>query len=430
MYKAPIQPPKLTPSTLKMLLTVWPLMFGIAMIMVSSGLQGTLLGLRAEYEEFSPTVTGIIMAVYYGGFLLGCRIVPSLIASVGHIRVFAALASIASTTVLLHGMFVDPVLWFFIRMITGFCFSGVFIITESWLNKISSNSQRGKIFAVYVCVVNGGLFAGQFLINFAPISHIDLFIAVSVLISFALAPITLTNTKTPTYKTPDKVPFMTVFKRSPLAMAGVFVSGICGATVMGLGPVYASMVGMNTGEVSYFMAVYILGNAILPLLFGALSDRIDRRKVIILIGCLGAGTGALITLFPSYYMLAFFLGGCVTSIYSVSITHMQDRTKKSQIVSSSRSLILFNAIGAMCGPVIAGYTLSTWGADIFFAQVSLYMSIIIVIAIYRMFKGTKVDAEKKGKFVNLPTASAPTIFRLQVDKPSHTGEETLKDNSA
>lgn len=405
-------------STVSTLITVWPLMFGIFLIMVSSGLQGTLLGLRAEYEHFPHILTGIIMAMYYCGFLIGCKTVPPLIASVGHIRVFAALASIASTTVLFHGIFVNPMAWIIIRLITGFCFSGIFIISESWLNKISSNSQRGKIFAAYIFFVHGGLFAGQFFINIAPISQIDLFIAVSVMISFALTPITLTNTKTPPADDPDNSSFITVFNRSPLAMAGVFIAGLSSASVFSLGPVYASMSGMNTNGIAIFMATFILGNALLPLFFGALSDRIDRRKTIILIGTLGILASILITLFPAYFFLAFLVGGANSSLYSVSITHMQDRTKKNEIISSTRSLILFNAVGSMFGPVISGYVLTALGTKFFFAQVTLYMCFIIIISCYRMAKGTAINEDRKKKFFYTPFFSTPTISRLYVDKPA------------
>ena len=417
-------------STFRMLMTVWPLMFGISLIMISYGLQSTLLGLRAEHEAFPAFVTGLIMSMYFCGFLVGCRYVPQLIASVGHIRVFAALASIASTTILLHGVFVNPVVWIVIRLFTGFCFSGIFIIAESWLNKIATRKMRGKVFAAYISVVNGGVFLGQFLINLAPVEKIDLFIIVSVLISLALAPITLTNTRTPNYKKPDVVPFSTVFKTSPLAMAGVFVSGMSSATVIGLGPVYGNMIGLSTPEISYFMAIYILGNTLLPLYFGSLSDKVDRRKVILGIAILGLAISVLITAVPSLYLMSFFIGGATTALYSVSITHMQDFTKKSQIVSTSRSLILFNAVGAMFGPVISGFTLDYWGTKPFFGLVGCYMFFVICVASYRTITGKTIAQERKKKFTALPTFSAPTVFRLRMEKPPADVPHNSGDNPA
>lgn len=415
-------------SAAQKLLTVWPLMFGIALLMVSSGLQSTLLGLRAEHENFSHIITGLVMSMYYCGFLIGCVTVPKMVASVGHIRVFAALASVASTTVLFHGMFVTPVAWMATRLLTGICFSGIFIIAESWLNKISNNAQRGKIFAAYIFFVHGGLFAGQFLINLAPISEMDLFVIVSVLISLALTPITLTNTKTPPADKVDKVGFYSIFKKSPLAMAGVFFAGLSSSSVFSLGPVYAHMSEMDTHTVAIFMATYILGNALLPLFFGSLSDRIDRRKTIILIGITAIISSISMTLFPSFFFMAFFVGGANSSLYSVAITHMQDRISRDDIVASTRSLILFNSVGSMFGPIISGYMLTAHGVDVFFAQVTVYMTIIILIACYRMVKGAKIRADRKKKFMYTPSVSTPTFSRIHMQKINADKDNTDQQN--
>ena len=402
-------------STLKRLIAVWPLLFGIFILTISNGLQGTLLGLRASSEGFPVAITGIIMAMYYAGFLIGCQYVPKMIASVGHIRVFAALASMASTTILLHGLFVDPWLWIPIRLLTGFCFSGLFIIAESWLNKVANKEQRGTIFSAYVSIVYAGLFAGQFMINFAPLTKIDLFILVSILISVALAPITLTNKRTPGYHKPETISFRDMISISPLSMAGVFVSGLCGGTMISLGPVYASTTSMPSSEVAMFMAIYILGNAVLPIFMGSLSDKIDRRKVIKLSTIIAIICSALITMYTHYYILIFLLGGMMTSIYSVSITHMHDQIKRSQIVSASRALILFNSIGATIGPIIGGLYLSFMGHEGFFIMFAIYTGALLIIAFYRSIVGETI--KQKIAFVHLPAHFAPSIFRLK-EKPS------------
>ena len=396
-------------STLKRLIAVWPLLFGIFILTISNGLQGTLLGLRASSEGFPVAITGIIMAMYYAGFMIGCQYVPKMIASVGHIRVFAALASMASTTVLLHGLFVNPWLWIPIRLLTGFCFSGIFIIAESWLNKISNKEQRGTIFSAYVSIVYGGLFAGQFLINFAPLTQIDLFILVSILISIALAPITLTNKRTPGYQKPETISFRKMLNISPLAMSGVFVAGLCSSTMLSLGPVYASAIDMPRSEIAMFMAIYILGNAVLPIFLGALSDRIDRRRVIKLATIIAIICSALITVYTHYYILIFLLGGMITSLYSVSITHMHDQIKKTQIVSASRSLILFNSIGSTIGPIAGGFLLAYAGHEGFFIMFAVYTGILLIIASYRSIVGDTI--ERKRSFVHLPAHFAPSIFR-------------------
>lgn len=404
-------------TTIYRLLAVWPLLLGIALLTASNGLQGTLLGLRANAEGFPIEMIGFIMAVYFGGYLFASHYVPLLISSVGHIRVFAALASMASGGVLLYDVFPNPYLWLLLRMCTGFCFCGLFIIAESWLNQISSKKQRGTIFSAYIAIVNGGLFFGQFLINLAPVTSAHLFILVSFMISLALAPITLTNKPAPRYKKPQIVKFIDMLKKYPLPMAGVFASGICSSSIIGLGPVYADMQGLDKGQISVFMAVFVLGNAVLPLIMGALSDRLDRIKVIHLIAFIGMISAAAIAQFDHYFALVFILGGMIASLYSVSITYLHDQIKKAQIVSASRALIMFNGIGAMSGPIITGYFLSHFQSDIYFLVICFYMLAFMSFAIYRNFVGRHV--ENKHSFVQVPPTAAPSIMRLKADPPKN-----------
>lgn len=410
-------------SAFKRLLIVWPLLLGIGILTTSNGLQGTLLSLRANAEGFPVEITGIIMAMYYAGFLIGCRYIPGLIASVGHVRVFAALASMASTTVLIHGLFVNPWLWIPVRLLTGFCFSGLFIIAESWLNKISNKSQRGTIFSAYVSIVYGGLFTGQFLINLAPLTSMDLFVLVSIMISFALAPITLTNKRTPAYKKPEPIAFKTMMEISPLSMTGVFVAGLCNGTMLSLGPIYAQSLNLPASEIAIFMGVYILGNTIFPVILGPLSDKIDRRMVIKFATSAAIICAAIITLYSYSYILIFILGGMVTSLYSVSITHMNDQIKKAQIVSASRSLILFNSFGSMIGPIVAGILLSQLGHQSFFGMMSLYLIALICVAFYRIIFGEKII--QKRRFVHIPAFSAPSVMRLKSKTVNKTKEKDL-----
>lgn len=399
------------------LFAVWPLLLGISLLTASNGLQGTLLGLRANAEGFPVNMIGLIMASYYGGYLFACGYVPNLIASVGHIRVFAALASIASTSVLLYDVFTDPVLWIPFRVITGFCFCGLFIITESWLNQISSKKQRGAIFSAYIAIVNIGMFLGQFLINLAPVTNAHLFILVSVMISFALAPITLTNKPAPRYNKPEVVSFMTMLMKYPLPMAGVFISGICSSTFIGLGPVYADIINLPKSDISILMAMFILGNALIPLIMGSLSDRIDRIHVIHLIAVIGIISSALIIYSTHYYLLIFILGGMVASLYSVSITYLHDQIKKTQIVSASRALIMFNGIGAMVGPIIGGFVLSHFDPNFFFLTIYIYMLVFLAFAVYRNIIGKHI--ERKRSFVQVPSYMAPSAMSLKADPPTN-----------
>ncbi len=421
-------------SVNEILFSIWPLLFGIACLTTSNGLQGTLLGLRAEYEGFPVSIIGIIMATYYAGYLAACRIVPNLMISVGHIRVFAALASMASTTVLLHGLFVNPFLWIPIRLISGFCFCGLFIITESWLNQTAKKKQRGTIFSAYIAIVNIGLFAGQFMINLAPLEGTSLFILVSVLISIALAPITLTNKPAPKYRKPASFDFKSMLKKYPVPMVGVFVSGFCSSTILSLGPVYASLVQLSKSDVSFLMGAFVLGTALIPLMLGILSDKMDRRIIIEAACVVGIACATAMWFYGHHFALFFVFGGIVASLYSVSITFLNDQIKKSQVVSASRTLILFNAVGATLGPLIGGILLSYLGPKSIFALCMVIMVAMFCLAVYRNIVGKHV--KPKHDFVQVPTMAAPSVMRLQPEitppppteaPPSAVGSLVIED---
>ena len=175
----------------------WALFFGFGIISLAHGLQGSLIGVRSIIEGFSFISAGLVVAGYYVGYLSGSVIIPVFLKRVGHIRVFAALASLASIAILLHSIFLDPYSWFLIRIFTGISLSGIFIIMESWLNDKSTNQTRGKLLSVYMIITFVFVGLGQLLLNISDPAKVDLFILVSILLSFALLPILLSNTEQP-----------------------------------------------------------------------------------------------------------------------------------------------------------------------------------------------------------------------------------------
>jgi len=382
------------------------------MIMMGNGLQGTLLGLRANMEGFPIFITGIVMSLYYGGFLLGCYVTPKIIASVGHIRVYAALASVASTTILLHGVFVDPWLWGLIRIFSGMSFAGLFIVTESWLNSIATNRLRGLTFGIYIFVLNSSLFIGQFLINLAPLGDMGLFVLISVLVSLALLPLTLANKPAPGYAAPETLPLRKLIKTSQLALVSVFASGFCAGTVMGIGVVYADELGQTKSWAAGLMASYILGSALIPLVIGTISDRLDRRKVIIGIAFCAFATSLIFNISPYTFILMFVFGGLITSIYSVGLAYMNDNIKPDQAVSASTSLILINGMGAMLGPLISGLIMEYIALNAFFYGFSIVLLSLFFFGIYRAYAGDKVIVEEQGEFVHMPTRTSPELLQI------------------
>src|SRR5210317_405020 len=215
----------------------WAILLGIGFMMLANGLQGTLLGVRAGIEGFSTFTTGIMMSGYFVGLFIGSMVAPRLVNRVGHIRVFSALASLASISILFHGVYIDASLWWFMRVITGICFAGFYVVTESWLNDRASNETRGSLLSVYMVIVTGSMGAGQFLLNLARPEAIDLFILISIIISFGLIPILLTVKPAPSFATSSKMSVIDLYRASPLALIGNGLTGVAQGTIIGLGAI-------------------------------------------------------------------------------------------------------------------------------------------------------------------------------------------------
>lgn len=395
------------------LMLAWPLLIGMFMIMIGNGLQGTLLALRAELDGFSIAAIGIIMTLYYCGYLAGWFIVPTMIKSVGHIRVFAGFASLASTTILVQGLFIDPYIWSIVRFISGLSFVGLFIVAESWLNNISPNRLRGQVLSSYIFVVNGGLFAGQFLINIGSIETIGLFVLISILISLSLLPITLANKATPGYEEVENLPFKKLIKTSTLAVLCVFACGFMNAGMLSIGPVFAQSLGISIPQISFLMALYILGCAIVPLAAGWLSDQFDRRKVITGTSFIGFIFSLWLAIDTDWiYACAFVVGGCSTAIYSIGVAMMNDRLKTSQMTSATASLILINGVGACISPVLLGTMIVVLGLSSFFGTFAIMLIITAAYGIYRHFTGPEIDVEDQGDFQTIPTRSGAGIAAI------------------
>lgn len=404
------------------LLLAWPLFLGLFMIMSGNGLQGTLLGLRASVEGFPVFVTGIVMSLYYAGYFIGCLITSKMLASVGHIRVFAALASIASTTILLHGVFVEPILWGFVRVVSGISFAGLFIVSESWLNSIATNKLRAKIFGFYLMVTNGGHFAGQFLINVAPLEDIGLFILVSILVSLSMLPLTLANKPSPGFELSENLPIKSLFKSSQLALASVFTSGICAGTIFGIGAVYATESGQSSSWAAAFVATYIAGSATIPLVLGSISDNMDRRLMIIIIafsGFVASTAFTFVEVMPYIpFILIYMIGGFVTSLYGVGLAYMNDHIKPEQSVSASTTLILVNGCGAMLGPLFGGLIMDVIGTTALFIAFAIVFMVLFLFGAYRAKVGRNINVEEQGEFVTVPVRSSPAIWQITEDDPA------------
>jgi MFS family permease len=390
------------------------LFLGMTLLMLGAGLQGTLLGLDAAFAGFAPFVTGMVMGCYYAGYMAGSLAAPVFVQRVGHIRVFSALTAIASVVILVHGLFITPLLWGFLRIVSGACFAGIYVVAESWVNDGATNKNRGRLLAVYSVVTYAGLAAGQFLLNLADPRGLPLFILVSILISLAVVPVALTAQRAPEFSLPGHVSLRELHRISPLGVAAVAISGMLSGTFFAMGPVYAGLLGLDTHEVAHFMGFSIFAAVLLHPPLGRLSDRVDRRSILIVVCSLAAVAAAVALLVESKSVVALILativyGGLSLTVYSLALAHVNDHLRPPQMVAASSSLLLVNGAGAATGPVIVSALMQPFGPAAYF---STLLTLHVLLACYTILrKGLRAPvppADKHRFVIGVQPQASPT----------------------
>ncbi len=382
----------------------WPLLLGMGVLMLGAGLQSTLLGLRATLEGFPTLVTGTIMSCYYVGYVLGTLIAPRLLRQVGHIRVFAALAAIASAAILVQGCFINAVAWGAMRLVSGVCFAGIYVVAESWLNDRASRANRGRLFAVYMLILYVGLGAAQFLLIVSSPLTPTPFMLVSVLISLAMVPIVASAQQLPERAVPRTVRLPDLYRNSPLGVVGVIVSGLISAIIFSMGPVYARLSGLETTNVATFMAVSILAAVATQYPVGRMSDRMDRRTVIAGVCAVATLVAAGIVAFPqmphgAFLTLAALFSGLALTLYSLSVSHVNDKLEPAQMVAASSALLLLNGSAAAIGPLLAGSLITAFGPAAYFATLAGLTGALAVYDLWRKSRRRPVPPSQKGPFI-------------------------------
>ena len=339
---------------LRAIISNWTLFFGLLLISAGNGLQVVLLGTRAPEAGFSNFATSIVMSGWFAGIFVGSLIVPTVLAKVGHVRVFGAMAAIASATVLVHIIFLNPSAWTAMRFASGFSFAGMYIVCESWLNEKATNENRGQLLSLYTITNMGGMGAGQIMVSYGQEGGTGLFLLASVMVSIAVVPILVTASPAPTFEAPERISFRRLIQVSPLAVVGMTCIGVIIAMIFGMGAVYGSLIGLNNVQIGYFITAITIGTLIFQYPIGRLSDKFDRRAVI-LVAAIFAGLISSIaglfgpTGFSTLLVLMLVLGGLIFSLYSLFIAHANDYLTPSQMVAMSSGLLMVNGAGAVIG---------------------------------------------------------------------------------
>ena len=428
----------------KVLKNSWALFLGMGFLMMAYGFQGSLLGVRAVQEEFSLTATGFMMSGYFVGYFIGAATIPGLISRVGHIRVFAAFASLASLVILFHSVFINPFIWFILRVLTGVSMVCIYTVAESWLNDRSSNRNRGSVLSIYMVILYGSMGIGMFLLNFSSPQNFQPFILVSIITSVALIPILLTKKKPPTFKKIKAMSLREVYNASPFGMVSSLFYGTIQSALFTLLAVYAASMNFSIFEISLVTFMLAISGAISQFPIGKLSDIYDRRKVIVF-STFAASIFAILTLLFSgqiylpgdlatskawFYIFLILFSFCSLPMFSLILAHTNDYIPKEKFVAAGAGLQFTFGLGAMSGPFLCSIFMNIVGSNGFFVFLFFFHAIIGFFGLYRMRVRESVD-NPDSQFVAMPQTITPAGIELNpttepIEEPKKL--ETLEEN--
>lgn len=394
---------------------VWALLLGIVLIMLGNGMHFTLIGLRGGIEGFSSAELAVVTSGYFIGFLSGARLSPVMIRRVGHVRVFAALGSFMSASLIALPLLTDPWCWTFLRIVVGFCMSGIYVAAESWLNHASTNETRGKVLSTYMIAQTLGIIGAQWLLTLGDAGTSVLFIVASILVSISFAPILLSVTPVPAVEVARPMPLRDLFVGSPLGTVGIFLLGGIYAMQSGMGAVFGAQIGMKADQISLFVAMLFAGALVLQYPMGWLSDRMDRRKLIFgaalagVVFCVlawGTGEGVVWLLMAS----AFIAGGVTTPLYALFLAYANDFLSPEDMPAASGGLVFTFGLGAIGGPMVTGWAMEGHGPSAFWLVMGATFAAIALFALYRMTQREFVPIEDTESYLGVVPTTSPVAI--------------------
>ena len=414
---------------IKIFKSSWALFSGYFVLMIAHGFQGNLLGVRSVIEEFNFLATGAMMSGYFVGYFAGANSIPKLVGKVGHIRVFAAFASMASLSILLHAVFVNPAVWTIGRFITGFSLVSIFIVMESWLNDRANNRTRGQLLSIYMTLTLTGISLGTLLLNFSSPEKYEPFILVSLLLSSALIPILLTKRKAPKFKKLGYIDIKGLYKTSPLATVSMFCTGIIHSALFSLGAVYAASMNFTIFEISLLLFLITIFGGIFQWPIGYYSDNSDRR-VIIIFSTFCAAIFSILAIFASgtslqnmylatslgvdkimFFIYVSLYAGMAIPLFTLNLAYVNDYIPKEKFVAAGAGMQIIFAMGAMAGPFLCSLLMNKYGTNGFFVHLLFFHLIIGSFGLYRITKRSYTD-NPESTFTPLPRNITPLGIEL------------------
>ncbi|MGI9420827.1 MAG: MFS transporter [Geminicoccaceae bacterium] len=416
----------------------WALLLGMAFLMIGNGLQGSLLGVRASIEAFPTTVTGLLMSAFYFGFLAGSILAPRLVIRVGHVRVFGALASLASTAILFHALFVNPATWGVMRLISGLCYAGLYVVAESWLNEKATNETRGQLLSIYMVITFSGMAFGQVLLNVGDPGRAGLFMLVSVLVSLAVIPILLSTTRGPAMEAPAPMGIREVYQASPTGVVSALMNGILQGGVFSMGAVYGGLAELTIPQISLFMIMLYIGGVCFQWPIGRLSDRYDRRLVLAVVtfsaAIVAIFANMVVGSFTAFLAMSFLFGGMMIPMYSLALAYANDHLQTEQMVAASGTLVMVGGIGAFLGPTLLAASMDLFGTNGFFWAAATVHALLGVFILYRMTQRPAIPADEQGSYVAMSSRATMVAAEMYgewaTEEESQSADDETPDEAA
>lgn len=425
----------------KALAPVAALLIGVSILLTGQGLQGTLLPVRASLEEFPTLSIGMMGALYFLGFTLGCLKGGELIRRVGHVRVFAGMTALASAVPLLHGLVLNAWSWTFFRMLTGFCFAVLYVVIESWLNETATNENRGAIFSAYTVITLTVMALGQLMLLLRDPSELYLFAIASILVSVAALPVALSVSPSPNVPETAKLDVRRLFRISPGGTLGCLATGFANGAFWALAPAFASSVSGDVSLAAWFMTSAVIGGALAQWPLGMLSDRIGRREVQLTCAFMGAVSGASIMWLAHDFdqlgiaLLGAAWGAFAFPLYAISVAHTNDHADPSAYVMVSGGLLLMYGSGAIAGPFLASALMTHGGPATLFAYTAGVHLLLVIYIIYRMRCRESAPPDQHADFgdalAGIQTASQVYEEEIQIaaeEEANETPSEVVNSN--
>jgi MFS family permease len=397
----------------RQLLPISALLLGSALLLFAGGMNGLILPVRGSAEGFSASALGLLGTGWAIGYVMGCLFVPRLVGTVGHIRTFGVMCAFAAVAILVQALVVHPSAWIPVRAISGFCFAGAAMIVESWLNERADRKTRGTIFGVYTMVNLGAATAGQMAVALGDTTGFLFFAVGAIVYCLALVPTALSTSASPAPLTEVRLNLPALWRNSPVAVVAVFLVGVSNAAFGTLAAVYADRVGLALTSIALFASLPVLAGAVSQVPIGVLSDRTDRRWVLVGLAALAlAADVAFVVLAPEgramNLILVSVFGAAIFAMYPVIVAHANDHAPPGTSIQVSGGLLMVFGVGSILGPLVAGVAMSGIGAQGLFVTTIAAHVLMIGFTILRIARRAPVESQDKASFQVSPPARAVT----------------------